>query len=220
MKKTVMTALVAASCGFIAGCAKYYYNPAPQILPQYIHKMAIRPFANHTQQFRIEDKLTLAVQSLINQDGRYAITTEDQADGVLIGDITKYILEPLQYDANNIPSQYKLWILVNVSFYDKVRNQTLWTEPNLGNPVIFYSASSGRPGALTEDEAQQEIWNQLSVDITTRTLEGFGTVTGSSEKAVPQVSPDQYPTVPAQEPGIPTTPPAITPGIGTNRPPD
>jgi len=35
----------------LAGCAKYYYNPAPQILPQYIKKMAIRPFANRTQQF-------------------------------------------------------------------------------------------------------------------------------------------------------------------------
>jgi hypothetical protein len=201
----------------LTGCAKYYYNPAPQILPQYIKKIAIRPFANHTSQFRIEDKLTYSVQNLISQDGRYAITSEEQADGVLIGDITKYILEPLSYDANNTPQQYKLWILVNVSFYDKIRNQTLWTEPNLGNPVTYYSASSGLAGALTEDEAQQEIWNQLAVDITTRTLEGFGTVTGSSDKAVPKVSPDQYPTVPPQEPNAGTTPPVI-PNPGTNEP--
>ena len=202
----------------LSGCAKYYYNPAPQILPQYIRKMASRPSANDTNQFRIEDKLTIAVESLINQDGRYAITSEEQADGVLIGDITKYILEPLAYDVNNTPSQYKLWILVNVSFYDKIKNQTLWTEPNMGNPITFYSASSNQPGALTEDEAQQQIWNQLAVDITTRTLEGFGTVTGTSEKAVPKVSPDQYPSVPPQEPGIATTPPAL-PDPGTAHPP-
>jgi hypothetical protein len=186
---------------FTVGCSKYYYNPAPQVLPQYIKKLAVRPFANHTRQFSLESKLTLAVQSLFNQDGRYQITTEDQADGVLIGDITKYILMPLAFDANNAPTLYKLWILVNVSFYDKIRNQTLWTEPNLGNPITYYAASSGHPGALTEEEAQQQIWNQMAVDITTRTLEGFGTVTGASDKAVPKNSPDQYPSAVIPEPG-------------------
>jgi len=182
----------------VTGCAKYYYNPAPQILPQYIRKIAVRPFANHTQQFTLEDKLTLTVQSLFNQDGRYAITSEEQADGVLIGDITKYIRIPLAFDSNNTPTQYKLWILVNISFYDKIKNQTLWIEPNLGSPATYYAASSGQPGALTEEEAQQQIWNQVAGVILTRTLEGFGTVTGASEKAVPKVSPDQYPSVPAQ----------------------
>jgi hypothetical protein len=184
-----------------AGCSKYYYNPAPQVLPQYIRKLAVRPFANHTQQFSLESKLTLAVQSLFNQDGRYQITSEEQADGVLIGDITKYIREPMAYDVNNTPTQYKLWILVNVSFYDKIKNQTLWMEPNLGTPITYYAASSGRPGSLTEEEAQQQIWNQMSTDILTRTLEGFGTVTGASEKAVPKNSPDQYPSAVTPEPG-------------------
>src|SRR5436309_3487313 len=117
----IIFSLLAAGC--LLACSKYYYNPAPQVLPQYISKLAIRQFANHTAQFGIEDKLTLAVQQLFNQDGRYQITTEDQADGVIIGDITKYILEPLAYDQNQIPTQYKLWILVNVTFYDKIKNQ-------------------------------------------------------------------------------------------------
>ncbi len=173
------------------------------MLPQYIQKIAVRPFANHTQQYGIEDKLTLAVQSVFNQDGRFQITSEDLADGVVIGDITKYILEPLAYDTNHVPSQYKLWILVNVTFYDKVKNETLWMEPNLGNPITYFSDSSGQPGALTESEAQQQIWNALAVDISTRTFEGFGTVTGASDKAVPQTSPEQYnqPGGNAEQPG-------------------
>src|SRR4051812_6884319 len=91
----------------VTGCSKYYYNPAPQVLPQYIQRLAVRRFANHTRQYGIEDKLTLAVQQLFNLDGRYQITSEEQADGVIIGDITKYILEPLAYDQNNVPKQYK-----------------------------------------------------------------------------------------------------------------
>src|ERR1019366_3113545 len=151
----------------VSGCSKYYYNPAPQLLPQYISKIAIRAFTNHTRQYSLEDKLTLAVQQQFNLDGRYQITTEDQADGVLIGDITKYILEPLAYDQNHVPTQYKLWILANVSFYDKIKYQTLWTEPNLNGQLIYYVASSGLPGSLSEDEARQTIWDQLSRDITT-----------------------------------------------------
>src|SRR5437870_7396428 len=89
---SVRVSLLFAVCSLLSaiGCSKYYYNPAPQILPQYISKIAIRPFANKTQQYGIEDKLTLAVQQKFNLDGRWAITTEDQADGVVIGEISKY----------------------------------------------------------------------------------------------------------------------------------
>jgi lipopolysaccharide assembly LptE-like protein len=213
MKRTSRWSVVLAGlAGLVLGaCSKYYYNPAPQILPSYITKIAVRPFTNHTQQYGIEDKLTLAVQQKFNLDGRYRITTEDQADGVVIGDITKYILEPLAYDVNQIPTLYKLWILVNVTFYDKIKNQSLWTEPNMQGIVTYPSASSGKPGALTDVEAQQQIWDQMAVDITTRTLEGFGTVTGASEKEVPKSSPEQYnPSVSPAEPGPAITPPPTT----------
>jgi len=206
------TLLVVGLAFLLTACSKYYYNPAPQILPQYIKKIAIRPFVNHTQQFGIEDKLTLTVQNVFNQDGRFSITSEDLSDGVLIGDITKYILEPLAYDSNQVPTQYKLWILVNITFYDKIKNQTLWVEPNMGNPITFFSATSGQPGGLTETEAQQQIWNQLAVDIDTRTLEGFGTATGASEREVPKSSPDQYnPSVSPASPGPSFTTPPGTP---------
>ena len=201
--------IVAAFLILLAGCSKYYYNPAPQVLPQHIRSIAVRPFTNHTQQYGLEDKLTLAVQQQFNLDGRFRITTEDQADGVVIGDITKYILEPLAYDTNHVPTQYKLWILVNVTFYDKIKNLTLWTEPNMTGQLIYYVASSGLPGSTTEEEARQTIWDQLSRDITTRTLQGFGTVTGASEKEVPKVSPDQYNNVAPLAPnGQPPAPPA------------
>jgi hypothetical protein len=204
MKKYL--ALAAGLIGLTA-CQKYYYNPAPQVLPSYIAKLAVRPFANHTQQYGLEDKLTLAVQNEFNRDGRYAITSEDQADGVVIGDITRYILEPLSYDSNHVPTQYKLWILCDVTFYDKIKNQTLWKEANMNGQLTYYVASSGLPGSQTEEEARQVIWDQLSRDIRTRTLEGFGTVTGASEKAVPKSSPTPYDTIKGPEQGNTTPPP-------------
>ena len=213
MKKRQL--LIPAALLALTACSKYYYNPAPQVLPSYIGKVAVRAFANHTQQYGLEDKLTLAVQNEFNRDGRYQITTEDQADGVVIGDITRYILEPLSYDSNHVPTQYKLWILCDVTFYDKVKNQTLWKESNMDGQLTYYVASSGLPGAMTEDEARETIWDQLSRDIRTRTFEGFGTVTGASEKSVPKSSPTSSEmrdgptpgnTMPPPQPGPPQAP--------------
>src|ERR1051326_7919944 len=96
----------------LAGCATFKANSGPPALPSYITKLAVRPFSNHTQQYGLEDKLTLAVQSEFNRDGRYQITNENQSDGVVIGDISRYVLEPLSYDANHVPTEYKLTILV------------------------------------------------------------------------------------------------------------
>ena len=198
------------------GCFAFHTHPKPSILPPYIQKIAVRPFANHTQQYGLEDKLTLAVQSEFSRDGRYQITTEDQADGVLIGDITRYILEPLNYDVNHVPTEYKLTILADVAFNDKVKNQLLWKEPGMAGELRFFTTSSGLAGQMTEVEAQQSIWDQLSRDIRTRTLEGFGTVTGASDKSKssletnnglspadstpPPMPSEQPPSPPAQQP--------------------
>src|SRR5579863_4248891 len=86
------------------GCSTLFVRkPKQNIMPPYIHTLAIRPFTNHTQQYGLEDRLTVAVQTEFNRDGEYPITIESQADGVLSGDITRYVLEPLSYDVNHIP---------------------------------------------------------------------------------------------------------------------
>jgi hypothetical protein len=207
---------IASLLAILAGCSKYYYNPAPQLLPQHIQKIAVRAFTNQTQQYGLEDKLTLAVQSEFNRDGRYSITTEDQADGVVAGDITKYILEPLSFDSNHVPTQYKLWIILDLKFYDKVRNLTLFDEPNMSGELRYYVTSSNLPGSLTEEEARETIFDQLARDIRTRTLEGFGTVTGVSERAVPGTSLDKINSLPPSGQNTPPPVPAEEPA-GNNR---
>jgi len=196
-----------------SGCLGFHTHQKPSILPPYIQKIAVRPFANHTQQYGLEDKLTLAIQSEFNNDGRYQITTEDQADGVLIGDVTRYTLEPLSYDTNHVPTEYKLTILVDVSFKDKVKNQELWKEPGMIGELRYFAASSGLAGAMAETDAQQVIWDQMSRDIRTRTIEGFGTEakasdnSGSKSKSVPSNSlpplNNAPPSMPSEQPPAP-----------------
>ena len=192
----------------LSACGKYFYT-APAALPPYIHKIAVRPFSNHTQQYGLEDKLTLAVQAEFNRDGRYQITNEHQADGVVIGDITRYILEPLSYDANHVPTEYKLTIAVNCSFYDVVKSTTMWTEPDMRGELRYFVASSGFAGAMTEEDARLTIWDELARDIRTRTLEGQGGGKGaalqSSSDTTHQKSIDNSPPpLPSQNPPAPS----------------
>jgi hypothetical protein len=188
------------------------FHQKPSILPPYIQKIAVRPFANHTQQFGLEDKLTLAVQSEFNRDGRYQLTTENQADGVVTGDITRYSMNPLSYDVNHVPTEYLLSIQTDVSFLDKVKNQTLWRQPDMTGELRFYTVSSGLAGAMTETDAQQAIWDQLARDIVTRTIEGFGTVTKGSEPENPKSNAENSnssiqntpPPMPSEQPPAPS----------------
>ena len=184
MKNKVIVTVLMFLALVLAGCASPY-APATHILPEHIKDIYIRPFSNNTTQYGLEDKFTLAVVDEFIRDGRWAIINQEtEADGMLVAEITKYIKEPLTYDASMVVQQYKLWILVNVYFVDKVNNVTLWEEPNMEGIQIYYDASS--PGGRTEEEVVEIIWENMARDIVKRTVEGFGSVTGASEKKVPQ----------------------------------
>ena len=176
MKNRFFVYLTVLSAVAFAGCAGA--GAHPKALPQDAKKIYVKPFVNSTSQSGLEDKITLAVTNEMINDGRYAlVNSEKDADGMLSGEITKYVLEPLTYTAGAATSQYKLFILVNVSFVDKAKNVTLWSEPEEGIQ-IYYDASQA--GGMTEDEARGIIWDNMSRDIVHRTNEGFSAAKSKS----------------------------------------
>ena len=166
-----------------AGCASGPYKPVEQVLPANIKKIAIETFKNSTVYYGIEDKVTRVITNEFIQDGRLAVVNPDQADGILRGEMTRYVLEPLTYDENHVAREYKLWILVDISLTDRKKNEVVWIEKNLEGNYRYFAPSL--PGGITEEEARQIIWDKLSRDILKRTIQGFGAGTGISEKKVP-----------------------------------
>lgn len=169
---------------FLVGCSGPY-TPAPQILPSHIRKIAVRPIINNTTQYGLEEKLMLEITDEFVRDGRLVLcNTEEEADGIVVGEINRYILQPLSYDENLVAKQYKLWVLLNVYFIDKLNNVTLWAEPNLEGIQIYYDSTE--PGGQTEEEVREVLWENFARDIVKRTFEGFGSVSGASEKKIPK----------------------------------
>lgn len=186
-----MKKLAIASAFLLSACAggpDVVYRPAEQKLPLHIKRIAVRPFLNKTQQFGLEEKLTLKVIDEFLKNGEYGIVQESGAEGVVVGEITHYILTPIQYDVNLVPTVYKLNVLVNVRLLDRAANRWLWEEPAM-QATKMYSAPT-MPGGMTEESAREFLWELLAKDIVKRTVEGFGSVRSASQKKVPGAAPE------------------------------
>ena len=192
-------ALLSVALGGCAPSEDVLYRPTPQILPQHIRKIAIQPVRNKTQQFGLEDKLTLRIRDEFLRDGRYPLVPVTEADGLVDVGITRYILTPTQYDTVLTPTAYKLIVTVDLDFVDRTTNTTLWTEQNLEG-VQNYTASTLK-GGITEEQAREKIWDVLARDVVRRTIEGFGSVSGASQRRISGSPPPDQP-----EPALPPKP--------------
>jgi hypothetical protein len=186
MKKPGFILLAALALG-ACSTADIAYRPAEQKLPQHIKQIAVRPFTNKTPQFGLEEKLTLKTIDEFLKNGEYAIAQESSAQGVVVGEINHYILTPIQYDVNLVPTVYKLNVIVSARFLDRNANRYLWEEPAL-QAVKMYSAST-LPGGMTEEAARESMWEVLAKDIVKRTVDGFGAASSASQKKIPQETP-------------------------------
>ena len=195
MKKLIPLVLIAlaAACG-----TDVAYKPTPQILPQHVQKLALRPIVNKTQQFGLEDKLMLRVRDEFLRDGRYPLVPEPESQGIVWITVSRYILTAVQYDATQAATAYKLRILIDLQFVDKSTNQILWEEKNLEG-ILSFPAQTLR-GGLTEEQAREQIWDILARNIVKRVVDGFGSVTGTSERRITGDAPSTQPAAKPDEP--------------------
>ncbi|MDD5656355.1 MAG: LPS assembly lipoprotein LptE [Elusimicrobia bacterium] len=205
MRKLWIVLVAAAAAA--AGCGQEVrYNPTPQILPQNIKRLALRPILNKTGQYGLEDKLLLRTRDEFLRDGRYPLVPEPQADGLVYITITRYLNTPVQYDSRLIPTAYKLRILIELSFVDKRKSdQALWIEKNMEG-ILVYTAPT-LAGGMTEEQAREQVWDVLARDIVTRVVDGFGTVTGTSQRTIQGDAPSTEPVAKPQAPLSPVTNP-------------
>ncbi len=192
----LMLIVLAAACG-----TDVAYKPTPQLLPLHVRRLALRPILNKTQQFGLEDKLALRVRDEFLRDGRYPPVPEPESQGIVWITVSRYILTAVQYDSTQIATAYKLRILVDLQFIDKTMNQIIWEEKNLEG-ILSYPAQTLR-GGLSEEQAREQIWDILARNIVKRVVEGFGSVTGTSER---RSTGEGYSTVPAVKPEEPLKP--------------
>jgi Lipopolysaccharide-assembly len=196
-----LAAAALAACGSGPDVA---YRPTPQLLPSNIQKLSLRPIENKTQQFGVEDKLSLAVRDAFQRDARYPLVPEADANGIVWITISRYLLTPLQYDATLAPTSFKLRILIDVTLVDRSTNQAIWEERNIEGSLTF--ANQTLANGLTEEQAREQVWAILAPKIVTRVVDGFGAVTGTSERRITGDAPSTAPAATPEKPIAPVVP--------------
>ena len=191
MKKLLCALGVAAVLAACAGEGAVY-KPQAQIMPQHIKKVAVRPILNKTEVFALEDKFYNELYDAFLRNGTYQIVPEnDDAQGVVVTTIARYLNVPIQYDSQLIPTVYKMNIWLDVVLMDKTTNQPVWREPAFLGTQVY--AASTLPGGMTEVQARDQVFEQLSRDIVKRTVDGFGSVMSENKKKV--MNNPQYTTI-------------------------
>ena len=181
------------------------YNPAEQLLPHSVQKIALHPVVNKTQQFGISDKLSISIRDAFLRNGDYVIVPDKDAQGIVEPSITRYIDTPLTYNQNLTPVTYQLLMLLDVQFVDVKTNTVLWDQPNIQETVTYTDAAI--PGGITEEQAREELYPKFAQDVVTRVVHGFGTVMGEASRVITSTAPSTAPVAPPPS----TFTPPVTP---------
>ncbi|MBA3052173.1 MAG: LPS assembly lipoprotein LptE [Candidatus Omnitrophota bacterium] len=152
-----------AALALASGCS--FSNPNV-VLSDNIRTVKINAFSNKTVLYGLEDKLFQKLNDALMEDGRL-IPSSENTDALLIGDITRYELVPLSFDANGIVEEYKLWIEADLRFVESETGEVLCEEKSIPIDVRFHPPGSTRPGAIieTEQNAQERATDELASEI-------------------------------------------------------
>lgn len=88
-----------AAVGLAGGCG-YHVAGRADLLPKYVHTIAVPAFSNNTVRYRLTDRLPEDISKEFVLRTRYNITPEARgADAVLQGSVINYSAIPTVYDA-------------------------------------------------------------------------------------------------------------------------
>jgi len=159
--------LTASSCGYsLVGTGAF--------LPEYIQTVAIPTFANDTQRFEVEIRITDAVTREFGARGNFSLVADEEgADAVLTGTIIGFDMVPVGLGANEEANNYLVIIRAQVTFRDLVQNEVIFQNNAYefrdqfqveANPTEFFDVTN---------VAIDDIAREFARSVVSSILEGF-----------------------------------------------
>jgi hypothetical protein len=91
--------------------------------PKHLRKVYIPVFKNSTIRYGLEEVVTSAFIDAITEDGRLEVSSIENANLHIIGEIVEYKREPFEYDPSGKVITYKVSIGAKIRFYDKTKDE-------------------------------------------------------------------------------------------------
>jgi len=168
MRLKLQLFIIFISASLATGCGYYNFSGA---LPGHIKTAAVPLFENETTEPDIVEEVTRSVVDAIIANGSMKVVGEFQADAVVRGTIVDVIDEADEYSRDEVAKQFKIRVLANVSFFDRVKNRPLWEEDRLEG-WARYDASGSSDGD-TREEGKEKALDMLAKEIIDRTVAGW-----------------------------------------------
>jgi len=111
---------------FVFSCG-YHLVGTSSSLPKNVKKIYVPTFKNNTSQPEVEERLTDAVSKEISQRGMFQLVkSKDEADGILLGEISQFDLVPVNLDKEGRALEYQIIVSLKVSLKSSDEKETYW----------------------------------------------------------------------------------------------
>jgi len=136
----------------------------------HLRTIDVKIFDNKSDTYEIESELS---DSLVRQfiiDSRLKIASIE-VDCVLSGVIKAYENKIVSFNAEESVDEYEISIAYDIEFYDNVNSQILWKAENTITKKKYYPNSTDELKIKTEEDAREEIFEDIFKKIMENTLE-------------------------------------------------
>lgn len=123
----------------ISGCG---YTTKAYFLPSSIRTVYVDNFQNRTDQPNLENELRPKLIAAFQDDGNLKVTSQDEADAVLEGEVVGYSRSGLRYANDEAVQEYRLSIVVNFKFKDYANQKVIVKADNFSGDTSFYLTGS------------------------------------------------------------------------------
>jgi Lipopolysaccharide-assembly len=182
MTRREWLALVAASASSACG---YSLAGRGSFLPSYIRVISVPLFQNRTPYATVEQLFTEKVRVEFQSRGHYTVQpTEEDADGIVRGEITGISATPVGFTNAQLASRYRFTVSIAVKFDDARQKKTLWENPSLSfsdeyelanAAALANTGPTGLGAALLNQErvAMDRLSNDFARSVVQAILEAF-----------------------------------------------
>ncbi len=157
------------SCG-------YHFSSIGRNIPQGAKTIAVSVFINDTTEPYVDVDITKAVADEFLTDGRLNVVSEDTADLVLRGHVTKFVLTAQAYTAASYVQAYNVSITVSISVEDTKTQKLILQDVALTDYFTStYTVAIGdiSQTKIAKEAAVQSACQDIASTVRSRVLDGF-----------------------------------------------
>ena len=116
----------------------------------------------------LETEVTRSVTNKFLFDGNLKPVKEEAADLILKGELIDFRKDPLRYDENDVVTEYRVNLVVNISLWDRREDKLVWEEKGFTGDTSYFTSGIQ---AKSEGAAINDALSDLARRIVERTVE-------------------------------------------------